>query len=68
MTDFTYPINTASKTAQRLFDIVRILPSAHSSLAGPQMEQAGLRPKGITVEYWHADTALHLNAFLIVLV
>ena len=23
MTDFTYPINTASKTAQRLFDIVR---------------------------------------------
>ena len=23
MTDFTYPINTASKSAQRLFDIVR---------------------------------------------
>lgn len=36
LTDFTYPINTASKTAQRLFDIVRTLPPACSSLDGPQ--------------------------------
>ena len=32
MTDFTYPINTASKSAQRLFDIVRLLSSAPTCL------------------------------------
>lgn len=36
MTDFTYTINTASKTVQRLFDIVSTLLSACSSLAGHQ--------------------------------